>query len=95
MSHRLKLMKKKPKVTIMREGIPIALWFRQKLDSCCGKEKYQQILKTCLTNLTLELCDTRKAEPKNKNHLARHISLMWDEPTKLPFDAPTFSDRKI
>lgn len=86
---------KKPKVTIMREGIPIALWFRQKLYSCCGQEKYQHILNTCLTNLTLELCDTRKAEPKNKNHLARHISFMWDEPTKLPFDAPTFSDRKI
>ena len=87
--------KKKPHVLIMQRGLPIALWFRKELNSCCGKEIYQRILKTSLTRLPQELCDARQAELENEQHLARHISLLWDNPTKLPYDAPTFSDAKI
>ncbi len=88
---------KKPNVLIMQRGLPIALWFRRELNSRCKTEIkiYRRLLKTSLTKLPQELCDTRQAELENEQHLARHISLLWDNPTRLPFDAPTFSDAKI
>lgn len=86
---------KKLNVLIMRRGLPIALWFREKLENCSGTESYQRLLETSLRDLPQELRHTRNAEPDNEKHLARHINLIWDDPTKLPHDAPTFSDQKI
>ncbi len=86
---------KKPNVLIMQRGLPIALWFREKVENCCGIDSYQRLLETSLRDLSQELRHTRNAEPENEKHLARHINLIWDDPTKLPHDAPTFSDETI
>ena len=84
---------KKLHILIMQRGISIALWCCRELNSCSGAKTYQLLLETYLNNLPQELCDTRQLEPDDENHLAHHISLLWDNPTKLPFDAPTFSDQ--
>ncbi|MGB5768331.1 MAG: hypothetical protein WBM32_00435 [Crocosphaera sp.] len=34
---------KKPNVLIMQRGLPIALWFRDKLENCCGTDIYDRM----------------------------------------------------
>lgn len=73
----------KPLPMIMRRGLPIALWLRQELKNCCGGEKYQELLDINLVELPQKLKNIRNADRQNESHLAHHISLLWDEPTKL------------
>ena len=80
----------KPKALIMRRGLPIALWLRQELKNCCGEEKYQELLDINLVELPQKLKNIRNADRQNELHLAHHISLLWDEPTKLPSDDYNF-----
>ena len=80
----------KPKVLIMRRGLPIALWLRQEIKNCCGEGKYQELLDINLVELPQKLKNIRNADPQNESHLAHHISLLWDEPTKLPSDDYNF-----
>ena len=79
-----------PKPMIMRRGLPIALWLRQELKNCCGEEKYQELLDIKLVELPQKLKNIRNADRQNESHLAHHISLLWDEPTKLPSDDYNF-----
>ena len=79
-----------PKPMIMRRGLPIALWLRQELKNCCGEEKYQELLNINLVDLPQKLKNIRNADRQNESHLAHHISLLWDEPIKLPSDDYNF-----
>lgn len=76
---------------LMREGVPIALWVRQDLDECLGKEHFADILDAELGRLPQLIRAKRNADLKDSQHIARHISLLWDDPTNVPPNAPSFS----
>lgn len=74
-----------PLPMIMRKGVAIAFWLRKKLEDCQAHEEYQKILsQTHLRDLPQELKFMRNADPKNPDHLARHLTLLWDDPTVAP-----------
>jgi hypothetical protein len=84
--------KNDPLPMIMRKGVAIAFWLRQKLEDCEAKEEYQRILeRTRLQDLPQELKSMRTADPKNSEHLARHLTLLWDDPTVAPPSGFDFS----
>ena len=74
-----------PLPMIMRQGIPVAFWLRKKIDDCeCNDDYYQILAKTKLQDLPQKLRFIRNAAPKNSEHLARHLTLLWDDPTVAP-----------
>ena len=48
----------------MREGVPIALWLRQNLDDCSGKELFEDILNADLGQLSRQIRAVRNADSK-------------------------------
>lgn len=87
----LKAHPKKLSALMMKEGVPIALWVRKDLDECLGIEHFADILDAELGQLPQLIRAKRNAELKDPKHIARNISLLWDDPTYVPPDAPTFS----
>ncbi len=80
----------------MREAVPITLWLRQELENCCSKDKHQELLDTKLVDLPQKIKYIRKIDPQNEQHIARHLSLIWDDPTRLlPPDPPSVSPETI
>lgn len=76
---------------LMREGVPIALWVRKNLAECLGEEHFIDILDADLGQLPQLIRAKRNAELADPKHIARNISLLWDDPTNVPPDAPSFS----
>lgn len=76
---------------LMREGVPIALWVRKNLDECLGVEHFADILDADLGQLPQLIRAKRNAELTDPKHIARNISLLWDDPTNVPPDAPSFT----
>ncbi|MBD2579107.1 trypsin-like peptidase domain-containing protein [Oscillatoria sp. FACHB-1406] len=81
---------------IMKEGIPVTLWSRQDIDSCGEAERYEQLLKVSVVELPNRLKAIRNATPrKDETHIGHHLSLLWDNPYRVPPDAPSFRSNSL
>lgn len=70
---------------VMYEGIPIALWLRKQLTDCSCTETLNDLLAQSLNSLPKHLTQHRKnASCQEPDHLSHHLSLLWDDPQKIP-----------
>ncbi|WNG37669.1 hypothetical protein F0U61_31265 [Archangium violaceum] len=75
-------------------GMPLALWVRK---SECAHGEVQTLFDGLLTNLTQLPSAVREARLEGfrsgqTGHLGRHLTLVWDDPNRLPTDARPGSD---
>ncbi|NEO87045.1 MAG: trypsin-like peptidase domain-containing protein [Spirulina sp. SIO3F2] len=70
---------------LIRTGIPIALWLRKALADCNAQDTLQSLLLKRLVDLPHHLNNERKQAPcHDSEHLSHHLSLLWDDPKKIP-----------
>ncbi len=68
---------------LIEVGTPIALWRREDIDN----EGFTELLSCNLGDLRAHVKDKRKkARPKDQNHLGNHLTLLWDDPNRVPLD---------
>lgn len=73
--------------TIIDTGIPIAFFPRYKAEVCLCTNQVEQFIKKCLCphSPTVVLQERQEAVRLNDTkHLAHHLTLLWDDPTRLP-----------
>ena len=83
---------------VMGEGIPVALWLRKDLEDCCdrSREKFEKLLGTPIEQLPQKLKKIRKGTPRDRQtHFGHHLALLWDNPYKVPPDAPLWSNANL
>lgn len=68
---------------LVEVGTPIALWRRQDRDN----EGFTELLSCNLGDLRTHVQKKRKkARPSNPNDLGNHLTLLWDDPNRVPLD---------
>jgi hypothetical protein len=75
-------------------GMPIALWIRK--SQCVGAEirTYFEKLLEDLSRLPIQVREARLEgfRSGDEGHLGKHLTLLWDDPTRVPADARLGSD---
>ncbi|MEM8638829.1 MAG: trypsin-like peptidase domain-containing protein [Cyanobacteria bacterium P01_G01_bin.54] len=70
---------------LMYAGIPIALWLRKQFTDCSCTETLNELLAQSLNSLPKHLTQHRQNAPHHEpDHLSHHLSLLWDDPQKIP-----------
>lgn len=73
--------------TIIDAGIPIAFFPRYKAEACLCTNQIEQFIKKCLCLHSPTVVWQERQEAVRLNdttHLAHHMTLLWDDPTRLP-----------
>jgi len=75
-------------LSILDEGIPVALWFREHPDCCLNAQDVKQEMKKIISGGTLAdlpgLVKTKRMESREKGDIGNHLTLLWDDPNRLP-----------
>ena len=74
-----------PLAVLLGTATPIALWARQTMDCT---EDFNGLLTCCLQSVLDEVSRTRRDayDGGDDDHLGRHLSLVWEDPHRLPPD---------
>lgn len=80
---------------IMDEGLSIAIWLRKDLSECNNAENFQNLLHSHLEELPSDILRIRKTVSTDFKELGYHISLMWDDPTKVPPESYLFTSSRL
>jgi hypothetical protein len=80
---------------MMSAGTSVALWPRAKdesLDEEAVEQTYNDLLAGCnFSTLPKTLWESRRQALREKTlHLAHQLTLFWDDPDRLPLDAPCY-----
>ena len=73
---------------ILKTAIPVALWLRNNPPGLDCHSEIEEILgNCCLEELPDTITKKRNiADPDKEIHIGRHISLLWEDPYRLPID---------
>jgi hypothetical protein len=74
---------------IFQTSMPVALWSSCNLQTISCQNEIDRILgnvKTNLNQLPEEVCKERRDSENIKEHIGRHICLLWDNPERMPPD---------
>lgn len=70
---------------LLMRGIPVALWLRKQFAECSCADTLNTLLSGTLQSLPENLMDARdSASHHEPEHLSHHLSLLWDDPQKIP-----------
>lgn len=83
-----------PTEIIFTEGLPIALWLHRDLDACSKADEFWKLLSTPVNELPNQLLKLRKTSP-DPHDLGNNVTLLWDDPTKLPPNANLFTNAAL
>jgi hypothetical protein len=74
-----------PLALILGTATPIALWLQQQLNSV---QEFEALLDCCLYSVLDSVSQTRRDayDSEDENHLGRHLSLVWENPHRVPPD---------
>jgi hypothetical protein len=74
---------------ILQTAMPVALWLRQDMPGLSHEEchdKIDQLLGCCAREFSARLQEKRTESIKtvNEDHICHHLSLLWEDPYRLP-----------
>jgi hypothetical protein len=74
-----------PLALILGTATPIALWLQRQLSSV---QDFDDILDCCLNSVLDNVSQKRREayDSEDENHLGRHLSLVWENPHRVPPD---------